>query len=141
MRVTLTLAIGSGLAIGALFCQWADPQLAQSQESKATAGAALGELKSIEASAAAFEMAFKMQASVPELTAAAWAARASASMRAARSARIIAWAAARSEGSDSASGIWKWNHIHRHVQGQSRQLVAVGRQVFCGMRQSIPSSR
>lgn len=58
MRVTLTLAIGSGLAIGALFCQWADPQLAQSQESKATAGAALGELKSIEASAAAFEMAF-----------------------------------------------------------------------------------
>src|SRR5690606_572002 len=31
------------------------------------------------------------------------AARASASMRAARSARIIAWAAARSEGSDSAA--------------------------------------
>ena len=41
--------------------------------------------------------------SVPELTAAARAANASASRRAARSTRIIACAAARSEGSDSAA--------------------------------------
>lgn len=58
MRVTLTLAIGGGLAIGALFYHWADPPLARSQESKTKSGTASSGLRGIEDSAQAFETAF-----------------------------------------------------------------------------------
>ena len=62
--------------------------------------------------------------------------------RAARSARIIACAAARSEGSESIVSC----HLRRESQprgfvSKNPHPAAVGRQVFCGIRQSMPSSR
>src|SRR5215210_7704505 len=47
------------------------------------------------------------------------ASLASAAMRAARSAMIIAWALARSAGSSSAAVTGRWNHIHRFLQAGS----------------------
>ena len=60
-----------------------------------------------------------ISASVPAFTACALAATASASRRAARSARIIACAAARSVGSDSKAVTPRRNHIHHHPQSKS----------------------
>ena len=67
---------------------------------------------------------------------------ASASKRAARSARIIACAAARSDGSDSNCDVTqRQNHIRQQLQSKNRHPTDVGRHVSCGCLQSMPDSR
>ena len=69
-------------------------------------------------------------------------ARASASIRAARSARYSARIVSRSSGSWSAASIMhEGNHIRRRSASGFFYPAAVGCHVFCGMRQSIPSRR
>ena len=87
-------------------------------------------------------VAGQIRLSIGRLGFSACAAAASASSRAARSARIIACAAARSEGSDSeASSQADENHIRQRSAKQNRHPTEVGRQVSCGLRQSMPDSR
>lgn len=71
-------------------------------------------------------------------------AAASASIRLARSARIIACAAARSAGSkgDAAVGLMQgWNHSLFQTQGKELQPTEVGRQASTGLGQSIPQRK
>ena len=66
------------------------------------------------------ELEWAISASVPAFTACARAATASASKRAARSARIIACAAARSDGSDSNCDVTpRQNHIRQQLQSKT----------------------
>ena len=74
-------------------------------------------------------------------------AAASASIRLARSARIIACAAARSVGrvgdrGDSAGALTtRGNHIRLQKQVEKLYPIAVGRQLSTGLRQSMPERR
>ena len=70
------------------------------------------------------------------------AASASAATRRARSWASSARALARSSGSSSVVLLMKgWNHIRACHSSVFAHPADVGRQVFCGIRQSIPSSR